>query len=316
MVAKVHYENRFLAKIRSPGSFPMVIAHRGDSFHAPENTAEAIALGHAKGADACEIDVQLTRDGAVIVIHDESLLRTTNVATVFATDPRINAGCFVRDFDLREIQSLDAGSWFLDDPPPYRSAGYFGTTHRITTEQARRYCSGMVRVPRFVDVLNLVVDLDWLINVEIKVVRADQRDCLIDLVLNQIMLCEVSDRVLVSSFDKSTVQKASERHLSVAVGLLTQDAIPDVARHVRDHLGADVYHPSVEALGAPRELGVPVLVYTVNDLSSGGIAERLAAWPVDGLFTDDPEAMVARFRMKIEPRAQLQRARPSLDGSL
>lgn len=315
MVAKSPLENRFLAKIHAQRSYPLVIAHRGDSFHAPENTLEAIALSHAKGADACEIDVQLTRDGAVIVIHDESLSRTTNVATVFTGDSRIKAGCFVRDFDLNEIQSLDAGAWFLDDPPPQRSAGDFGTTDRITPEQARHFRSGMVRIPQLADVLNLVVRLDWLVNVEIKVVQAQQRNQLIDLVLNQIMSCEAADRVLISSFDETTVRKASGTHFPFAVGFLTRTAIPDAAPYVRDHLGSHVYHPSMEALGAPRELGIPVLVYTVNDASPGGLVERLAAWPVDGLFTDDPEALVARFRKEFEPRAWPWRSRPSLDGS-
>ena len=65
--------NRFRARIgRGP---PVVIAHRGDSAHAPENTLDAARLGHAAGSFAWELDVYLTRDGVPVVVHDESLLR-------------------------------------------------------------------------------------------------------------------------------------------------------------------------------------------------------------------------------------------------
>src|SRR4051794_37261026 len=71
---------------------PLIIAHRGDSSHAPENTLEAALLGRDSGADAWELDVQLTRDGVPVVVHDETLLRTTDVARRFAGDPRGDDG--------------------------------------------------------------------------------------------------------------------------------------------------------------------------------------------------------------------------------
>ena len=68
--------NRFLDRLRSSSARPMVVAHRGDSYHAPENTLEAARLGWEAGAEAWELDVQLTRDGVAVVCHDESLVRT------------------------------------------------------------------------------------------------------------------------------------------------------------------------------------------------------------------------------------------------
>ena len=91
----------------------MIVAHRGDSVRAPENTLEAARLAWKAGATAWELDVQLTRDGVPVVLHDESLLRTTNVAAMFKDDPRGLAGFRVSDFDYNEIRALDAGSWFV-----------------------------------------------------------------------------------------------------------------------------------------------------------------------------------------------------------
>ena len=94
----------------------MVVAHRGDSFHAPENTLEAARLARQAGADAWELDVKLTRDGVPIVIHDNSLHHTTDVGERFAGDLRGQGGYRVSDFDFDEIRSLDAGAWFIADP--------------------------------------------------------------------------------------------------------------------------------------------------------------------------------------------------------
>src|SRR3984957_6809237 len=117
--------NRFLDLLKSSRNHPVVVAHRGDSFHAPENTLEAARLAQQAGADAWELDVQLTRDGVPVVLHDESLLRTTDVATRFKDDPGGRAGFRVSDFDFEEIRSLDAGSWFVAADGGPRSARSF-----------------------------------------------------------------------------------------------------------------------------------------------------------------------------------------------
>src|SRR3954452_7141634 len=107
--------NRFLDLLTSDRGRPVIVAHRGASALAPENTLEAARLGWEAGADAWEFDVQMTRDGVPVIIHDESLLRTTDVAARFAGDPRGRDGFCVSDFDFDEIRILDAGSWFVDD---------------------------------------------------------------------------------------------------------------------------------------------------------------------------------------------------------
>ena len=76
-----------------------IVAHRGASRDAPENTVASVALGWAQQADAVEVDVHLTRDGEVVVIHDPTLLRTAG------RDARVDA------LTLAEIRQLDAGVW-------------------------------------------------------------------------------------------------------------------------------------------------------------------------------------------------------------
>lgn len=79
---------------------PLICAHRGASGHAPENTLAAVALAADQGAVMTEIDVQLTADGQVVLIHDETLERTAG------------GHGLVADHTLAELQALDAGSWF------------------------------------------------------------------------------------------------------------------------------------------------------------------------------------------------------------
>lgn len=86
----------------------VTIGHRGAAGIAPENTLAAIAAGGAAGPDFVEIDVQLTADGVPILLHDETLARTTNVEEVFPE----RADAVVGEFTYAELRQLDAGSWF------------------------------------------------------------------------------------------------------------------------------------------------------------------------------------------------------------
>jgi glycerophosphoryl diester phosphodiesterase len=95
---------------------PLLIAHRGASAYAPEHTAAAYELGIEQGADFIEPDLQITRDGVLVAIHDLTLERTTDVREVFPDRFREDEDGIRRwhvgDFTLAEIRTLDAGSWF------------------------------------------------------------------------------------------------------------------------------------------------------------------------------------------------------------
>jgi glycerophosphoryl diester phosphodiesterase len=97
----------------------ILVAHRGASAYAPEHTLESYQLALRQGADFVEQDLQITRDGVLVCLHDLTLERTTNVKDIFSTRFReeLFAGTplrrwYVSDFKLREIKQLDAGSWF------------------------------------------------------------------------------------------------------------------------------------------------------------------------------------------------------------
>ncbi|THA35269.1 glycerophosphodiester phosphodiesterase family protein [Streptomyces sp. A1547] len=87
---------------------PVVYAHRGASAYAPENTLDAIDLAMRLGFDWVENDVQRTKDGELVVVHDDTLARTTDVEQAFPD----RSPWRVRDFTAAEIATLDAGSWF------------------------------------------------------------------------------------------------------------------------------------------------------------------------------------------------------------
>ena len=97
----------------------ILIAHRGASAYAPEHTLDSYQLALKQGADFVEQDLQITRDGVLVCLHDLTLERTTNVKEIFPTRSReeLVAGIparrwYVSDFTLRQIKRLDAGSWF------------------------------------------------------------------------------------------------------------------------------------------------------------------------------------------------------------
>jgi glycerophosphoryl diester phosphodiesterase len=95
-------------------SRPTLIAHRGASAYAPEHTMEAYRLAIKQGADFVEPDLQITKDGVLVCMHDTTLQRTTNVRQVFPDRGREVKGRKtwpVADFTLEEVQKLDAGSW-------------------------------------------------------------------------------------------------------------------------------------------------------------------------------------------------------------
>lgn len=101
---------------------PMVIAHRGASYWAPELTIPAFETARDLGADYLETDVQRTKDGVLIMIHDDDLVRTTDVKIKFPDRKNYAIG----GFTSAEIDSLDAGSWFNAKNPDRARKGFAG----------------------------------------------------------------------------------------------------------------------------------------------------------------------------------------------
>jgi glycerophosphoryl diester phosphodiesterase len=101
-------------QVVAPYTRPTLIAHRGASAYAPEHTLAAYRLALEQGADFVEPDLQLTKDGVLVCLHDATLERTTDVRRVFPDRARLVSGRKtwpVVDFTIEEVQRLDAGSW-------------------------------------------------------------------------------------------------------------------------------------------------------------------------------------------------------------
>ena len=300
--------NRFLVAPEIRRRHPLIIAHRGDSFHAPENTLEAARLGREAGADAWEFDVQLTRDGVPVVLHDESLLRTTDVAGRFAGDPRGRDGFRVSDFDFDEIATLDAGSWFVDDNGGPRSARDFGTHRSARSRRHRAFRSGSVRIPTLEEALIFTREQDWLVNVEIKSFP-DQPPGLVERALEVIAATGTADRVLMSSFDHDDVVAARRDDRRYALGILLATPIHRLADYAIDLVGAerstsrprssgpsrspivgrrDATSLRRDIVGDPRRRETFPCWSTPSITRRADLARHLAEIGVAGLFTDDP----------------------------
>lgn len=106
------------------------IAHRGASAYAPEHTLASYELGEKMKGDYIEIDVQMTKDGHLIVMHDETVDRTTN-----------GTGR-VKDLTLEEIKALDAGSWFNEAYPEYAKPEYVGLKVPTLEEVFKKFRKG------------------------------------------------------------------------------------------------------------------------------------------------------------------------------
>jgi glycerophosphoryl diester phosphodiesterase len=242
-----------------------VIAHRGFSAAAPENTLAAFAAAIACGADRIEFDVQLTADGVAVVIHDDDLDRTTD-----GKGP-------VGGRRLDEIVGLDAGAWF--------GAEFRGT-----------------RVPTLDETLALARER-IAVNVEIK--AGARVSSLAEAVVALLARHRLLGTAIVSSFDPQAIAGARRLHEDLRLEILHDDASrppgpDDLDRALR--LGASGFSVSREEIAAvpwlPGEAharGLGLKVYTVDDPAE---AVRLAALGVDGIFTNRPDALLKVLRRR------------------
>ncbi|HEY8343387.1 MAG TPA: glycerophosphodiester phosphodiesterase [Calditerricola sp.] len=229
----------------------LLYAHRGASRHAPENTLAAFRRAIADGANGLELDVQLSKDGVPIVLHDEWLGRT------------VRGRGWVRDHTWDELARLDAGAWF--------SPAYSGEP-----------------IPTLEDVCRLVADTALVLNVELKTQLVPQpgiEERITDLLRRYALL----PRTVISSFSFATLQTVRRIAPDATIAVLYWGELHRPWR-LAAALGAPYLHPPVAAV-TPRYVqeahrcGLRVVPYTVN---SPAVAKRLVAWGVDGLITDDP----------------------------
>jgi glycerophosphoryl diester phosphodiesterase len=242
---------------------PLIFGHRGASAYAPENTLPAFALALEQGADGIELDVTLTADGVPIVIHDDTLDRTTS-----GRGP-------VRTHRLEELQRLEAGF-------PARFGERFAGT----------------RLPTLDEVFALIGQRA-VINVELKQDRSPGRG-LARAVVDCIRAHDLGRSVILSSFQFGNLGRVRALDPALPIGLLYVSAAGGarLVRWLTGRLRAEAHHPGVytlqpEALAWYHRQGLRVNAWTLNDSEQ---MRRLAAAGLDGIITDDPALAVATLR--------------------
>lgn len=260
------------------------IAHRGASSLAPENTLAAARKAVTVGADMWELDVQFTADFELVVMHDATLKRTSNVEDFYPH----RRPWQVHEFTLEEIRKLDFGSWFLEqDPFGQVAAGV------VSKEELASYVGEPA--PTLEQALSFTKEHNWRVNVEIKDLSKRPGDNLIvDRVISQVEKLNMVDEVLVSSFNHTYLAHIAASYPQVATGVL-DTKIPLRPAALLRRLGARAYHPRRISLPVTRirELkrqGFVVNVRTINDRKT---MERLARAGVSGIFTDFPQVLAS-----------------------
>ncbi|HEX3021087.1 MAG TPA: glycerophosphodiester phosphodiesterase [Lachnospiraceae bacterium] len=230
----------------------LVWAHRGASGYAPENTLVAFQKAIELGADGIELDVQMTKDGELVIIHDETVKRVSN------------AKGWVKDYTFEEIRKLNVNKKF----PEY----------------------GEVVIPTLEEVYSLMLDTDLTINVELKngIVFYDNLEESIIELTKRMGLWE---RVTFSSFNHYSVMKLKKLDPFTQVGFLYEDGYIDMPDYALKH-GVCALHPALYNLQYPdlirdcKDKGIAIRTWTVNGIEE---MRMLCENRIDAIITNYPD---------------------------
>lgn len=240
------------------GKFPvMVIGHRGFSGVAPENTVSAFRKAIEAGCDMVELDVHLSRDGKVVVIHDETLERTTNGKGKIA------------DFTLKELENLDAGAWF--------GSQFAGE-----------------KMPSLREVLDLAKG-KILVNIEIKdgYLGSYTLIDLTDRTLQDVKRAGMVSQVLFSSFYPPSLERIRKGNPHAQVSFLFHqpwDSLEEIARgNSFPILNLRKSFLNKDKIATIHREGIKVNVYTLDSVKE---MEQFIRWGVDGIITNRPDRLI------------------------
>ncbi len=232
---------------------PFIIAHRGASAYAPENSLAAFSLALKQEADAIELDVKLTKDNQVIVMHDQTVNRTTN------------GSGYVKDLLLSEIRKLDCGSHFDVE---------FKGEKVPTLDEVLAQVGKITYVN--IELTNYSTPIDELARYTAEVVLQHQLD----------------QRVFFSSFNPIVLVRIRKLLPDAPIGLLALPGKSGYLARSRLGLLLSYKSLNLEKNDVTKSLvekihsrGKKTLVYTVNDKET---MEKLFSFGIDGIFTDDP----------------------------
>ncbi len=258
------------------------IAHRGARSIAPENTMAAFKAGWEAGADWFELDVAASSDGELVVMHDDTLARTTNAKTAFPD----RAPWSVYDFTLAELRTLDAGGWFAAADP-------FKTVASGAVDSAMLAAFAGERIPTLREALSFGAEKGCRINVEIK--NAVGRACdgwIVERTVALIREIGLEGTALISSFNHDYLRRVRAASPTLLVGALVEKIPADAVSLLRE-LDARSINPGIKWLDAAavadiRAAGFDVFVWTVNEAAD---MRRLIDSGATGIITDFPARM-------------------------
>ncbi|SMF81122.1 glycerophosphoryl diester phosphodiesterase [Paenibacillus uliginis N3/975] len=238
-------------------------AHRGASGVCPENTMAAFRKALELGATGIETDVQMTKDGKLVLIHDETVLRTTGEQG------------FVKDYTFEEIQKLDAGSWFSEE---FRGE----------------------RLPALEELLELTKDRGTIVNIELKN-GSIQYPELEEKVIASIRSFGMEDRVVISSFNHYSLVKCKSIAPEIRTGILYVEGLYKAWEYGQS-VGADALHALKYAVlpewvEEAKACGIVYHPWTVNEPEE---MKRLIAAKVAGIITDYPDRLDGLLRTEGE----------------
>ena len=208
-----------------------IFAHRGASGYAPENTLEAFRLAMEQGADGMELDVHLTKDGEVVVIHDETLDRTSN------------GHGNVRDYTLEELKKFS----FHNHMEKYQG----------------------VQIPTLKEALNLVKNSCMKVNIELKT-GIYWYEGIEEKTMEIVKSRKMEDRIIYSSFNHYSIQKILEQDVHAETAYLFSDVPLSMEKYAKE-TGVKGLHPAVyhlkmaDFLETYLKSGLKVRVWTVNN---------------------------------------------------
>lgn len=229
----------------------LIVGHRGARFEAPENTLPGFRYALGLGLSCVEFDVRMTADEQLVIIHDDTVDRTTNGTGK------------VSDLTLSEIQALDARSTFPDWPEP-------------------------CHVPTLADVLDVVQGLPDLI-IEVKSDTDERLDRIVPATIAEILRRDIVDRVTMTSFNPYVLEIVQREAPQIRRGYIGSWDTPHfLDRSVELACGqADVHHPTGdhELVARARELGMRVICWPTNSREE---LENVLTFAPDLFCTDNP----------------------------
>jgi glycerophosphoryl diester phosphodiesterase len=245
------------------------IAHRGASAYAPEHTLASYELGEKMKGDYIEIDVQMTKDGHLIVMHDETVDRTTN-----------GTGR-VKDLTLEEIKALDAGSWFNEAYPEYAKPEYVGLKVPTLEEVFKKFRKGS----------------KYYIETKSPHLYPGVEEKLVEM-LDRYGLTHKESlkkrQVIIQSFSRESLLKVRRLNPDIplvqlydaqASANITDEELREVKKYAIG-IGPNYQRIDRDVVKRVHKYGLEINPYTVNSKED---MRRLIGWGVDGIITNHPD---------------------------